>query len=167
MIRRPPRSTRTDTLFPYTTLFRSVVPGAADRFEITLHAAAAGSGQPDDRTAPVLLVDGAAHQPVLLERRDHAQARRERHAGAGRKIAGAELAIMFAREHQVEHHIPVRTRKLRATEMMLADAAHLLAETDLCDQRPPRIVRVLRKPVLAAAGQHFLNLVDQIGRAHV
>src|SRR3546814_7708589 len=28
MIRRPPRSTRTDTLFPYTTLFRS--PGAPD-----------------------------------------------------------------------------------------------------------------------------------------
>src|SRR3546814_7841328 len=28
MIRRPPRSTRTDTLFPYTTLFRSSVPGA-------------------------------------------------------------------------------------------------------------------------------------------
>src|SRR3546814_8861989 len=26
MIRRPPRSTRTDTLFPYTTLFRSVRP---------------------------------------------------------------------------------------------------------------------------------------------
>src|SRR3546814_2663565 len=25
MIRRPPRSTRTDTLFPYTTLFRSVL----------------------------------------------------------------------------------------------------------------------------------------------
>src|SRR3546814_16579602 len=34
MIRRPPRSTRTDTLFPYTTLFRSVaesVPPAFDR----------------------------------------------------------------------------------------------------------------------------------------
>src|SRR3546814_9967616 len=26
MIRRPPRSTRTDTLFPYTTLFRSLAP---------------------------------------------------------------------------------------------------------------------------------------------
>src|SRR3546814_14932244 len=26
MIRRPPRSTRTDTLFPYTTLFRSEMP---------------------------------------------------------------------------------------------------------------------------------------------
>src|SRR3546814_3571647 len=29
MIRRPPRSTRTDTLFPYTTLFRSDVVEAA------------------------------------------------------------------------------------------------------------------------------------------
>src|SRR3546814_6064851 len=28
MIRRPPRSTRTDTLFPYTTLFRSVMHAA-------------------------------------------------------------------------------------------------------------------------------------------
>src|SRR3546814_13584588 len=27
MRRRPPRSTRTDTLFPYTTLFRSLAPG--------------------------------------------------------------------------------------------------------------------------------------------
>src|SRR3546814_13453089 len=27
MKRRPPRSTRTDTLFPYTTLFRSHLPG--------------------------------------------------------------------------------------------------------------------------------------------
>src|SRR3546814_4797153 len=26
MVRRPPRSTRTDTLFPYTTLFRSAGP---------------------------------------------------------------------------------------------------------------------------------------------
>src|SRR3546814_14221974 len=29
MIRRPPRSTRTDTLFPYTTLFRSLDDGIA------------------------------------------------------------------------------------------------------------------------------------------
>src|SRR3546814_3578735 len=31
MIRRPPRSTRTDTLFPYTTLFRSDPAGEAQR----------------------------------------------------------------------------------------------------------------------------------------
>src|SRR3546814_15420757 len=30
MIRRPPRSTRTDTLFPYTTLFRSACGGNGD-----------------------------------------------------------------------------------------------------------------------------------------
>src|SRR3546814_2538350 len=30
MIRRPPRSTRTDTLFPYTTLFRSILVGDAE-----------------------------------------------------------------------------------------------------------------------------------------
>src|SRR3546814_8759897 len=35
MIRRPPRSTRTDTLFPYTTLFRSLcsfaIPGGSQK----------------------------------------------------------------------------------------------------------------------------------------
>src|SRR3546814_13742512 len=39
MIRRPPRSTRTDTLFPYTTLFRSIV------FLPLLAAIIAGLGQ--------------------------------------------------------------------------------------------------------------------------
>src|SRR3546814_7038173 len=34
MIRRPPRSTRTDTLFPYTTLFRSDDAGCAARRDI-------------------------------------------------------------------------------------------------------------------------------------
>src|SRR3546814_1120108 len=36
MIRRPPRSTRTDTLFPYTTLFRSpllLLPGRGTRLK--------------------------------------------------------------------------------------------------------------------------------------
>src|SRR3546814_9376931 len=37
MIRRPPRSTRTDTLFPYTTLFRSVVPALAPVPQAGLH----------------------------------------------------------------------------------------------------------------------------------
>src|SRR3546814_7183127 len=35
MIRRPPRSTRTDTLFPYTTLFRSDYPQAYVSMGIT------------------------------------------------------------------------------------------------------------------------------------
>src|SRR3546814_2702428 len=39
MIRRPPRSTRTDTLFPYTTLFRSVESGTARRASHSFRAA--------------------------------------------------------------------------------------------------------------------------------
>src|SRR3546814_16244434 len=49
MIRRPPRSTRTDTLFPYTTLFRSAGrpqlqgPHSTENRRITLrHAQSAG-----------------------------------------------------------------------------------------------------------------------------
>src|SRR3546814_971075 len=36
MIRRPPRSTRTDTLFPYTTLFRSPLSGPAPDDTVTV-----------------------------------------------------------------------------------------------------------------------------------
>src|SRR3546814_5977543 len=36
MIRRPPRSTRTDTLFPYTTLFRSNNDAPARGFQFTV-----------------------------------------------------------------------------------------------------------------------------------
>src|SRR3546814_13465474 len=41
MIRRPPRSTRTDTLFPYTTLFRSLAWTQAPLFATRLVAASA------------------------------------------------------------------------------------------------------------------------------
>src|SRR3546814_15113674 len=34
MIRRPPRSKRTDTLFPYTTLFRAAADGKQLRFAV-------------------------------------------------------------------------------------------------------------------------------------
>src|SRR3546814_3520346 len=34
MIRRPPRSTRTDTLFPYTTLFRAVLAALMGQFHV-------------------------------------------------------------------------------------------------------------------------------------
>src|SRR3546814_8237652 len=44
MIRRPPRSTRSDTLFPYTTLFRSpAVPEKRDGFWVNVKAVKTGS----------------------------------------------------------------------------------------------------------------------------
>src|SRR3546814_9545520 len=48
MIRRPPRSTRTDTLFPYTTLFRSPARRQARHDTLVLSEGPA-SAQPDDR----------------------------------------------------------------------------------------------------------------------
>src|SRR3546814_19343863 len=68
MIRRPPRSTRTDTLFPYTTLFRSLV-GVKVRQR---RGGAEGAGQPRPRMgAEQALVEAAvgseARQAVLPE----------------------------------------------------------------------------------------------------
>src|SRR3546814_2494288 len=51
MIRRPPRSTRTDTLFPYTTLFRSPRPRARRRLRRVGGDGAAGSRETGDRGA--------------------------------------------------------------------------------------------------------------------
>src|SRR3546814_15627790 len=44
MLRRPPRSTRTDTLFPYTTLFRSDARQAGCAARVDLYLAAWGEG---------------------------------------------------------------------------------------------------------------------------
>src|SRR3546814_8731431 len=57
MIRRPPRSTRTDTLFPYTTLFRSLAP------ERGADARGAGEEPRADRLSP-------ARPPPREARRD-------------------------------------------------------------------------------------------------
>src|SRR3546814_3528120 len=53
MIRRPPRSTRTDTLFPYTTLFRSLLASS-------IRPSAPQACRPLSRTSP------AAHSCSLL-----------------------------------------------------------------------------------------------------
>src|SRR3546814_17774360 len=50
MIRRPPRSTRTYTLFPYTTLFRSHVDTGSDAFTETGGNAALTVGKADQKT---------------------------------------------------------------------------------------------------------------------
>src|SRR3546814_16664569 len=53
MIRRPPRSTRTDTLFPYTTLFRSLILAVW-----TAVVAGLSRKLPDDVVARVLGIMG-------------------------------------------------------------------------------------------------------------
>src|SRR3546814_4213012 len=82
MIRRPPRSTRTDTLFPYTTLFRSLVQGGVERLRGS-QVAAEGLLDHHPR-AP-----GAA---AGVERADHGreQARRDRQV-VQRVFGGAQF----------------------------------------------------------------------------
>src|SRR3546814_8492546 len=53
MIRRPPRSTRTDTLFPYTTLFRSALDLAHRIAAARLRAGHAGKLHIDLLTAEI------------------------------------------------------------------------------------------------------------------
>src|SRR3546814_19403728 len=51
MIRRPPRSTRTDTLFPYTTLFRSQL--ALSQGDVHSHAVQYSRSRPPRRRGPL------------------------------------------------------------------------------------------------------------------
>src|SRR3546814_6459064 len=69
MIRRPPRSTRTDTLLPYTTLFRSG-RGAAEEDRSRRHAqAGAGQGAAGVRQAAPDVADvGRSHRRAQLSR---------------------------------------------------------------------------------------------------
>src|SRR3712207_8930077 len=62
MIRPPPKS----TLFPYTTLFRSLQPYGPTRIEVALHAAAEllyRHGHPGNERLIVLVSDGAQWSP--------------------------------------------------------------------------------------------------------
>src|SRR3546814_11562385 len=60
MMRRPPRSTRTDTLFPYTTLFRS---RAEDRHDGAVRLFAKGDLDPlADAQAVEVGLDDVGHQ---------------------------------------------------------------------------------------------------------
>src|SRR3546814_10027525 len=82
MIRRPPRSTRTDTLFPYTTLFRSPRHTILRRYIRTGSAAAAASPASDSP---------AWRRLSSLEIHEHAAIDQHRRAGdIAREIGGEE-----------------------------------------------------------------------------
>src|SRR3546814_1843567 len=91
MIRRPPRSTRTDTLFPYTTLFRSPARDF-DRGRVVVVADEGGVGeclchQQRAGTVPAADVSGLA---TGLQPLDHAVERRQPLMQQVCVVAGAE-----------------------------------------------------------------------------
>src|SRR3546814_8659437 len=86
MIRRPPRSTRTDTLFPYTTLFRSL-----EAVEVRRHRQARG-------VCRVALVVG-------VQRRSQTIMREPQHAAVGeheRLGMPAQVGRQRSEEHTSE-----------------------------------------------------------------
>src|SRR3546814_6859574 len=70
MIRRPPRSTRTDTLLPYTTLFRAQCRGAPGRWHTGRGQCAAGGVERivsvAAAVAKALVVSGLRRESVAL-----------------------------------------------------------------------------------------------------
>src|SRR3546814_17773748 len=99
MIRRPPRSTRTDTLFPYTTLFRS--EGAAVHIDRRGSGCAPGAARLDSQAAGRaddlvgVDIDGRAdvaeEEAVALDL-DVTQVRRRKEGAAGRRDRRHRLA---------------------------------------------------------------------------
>src|SRR3546814_16368611 len=95
MIRRPPRSTRTDTLFPYTTLFRSLHPRdlqnqladeGVDERVLLLDGDGEGAHAADDVLAEVVdqgLAAGAGHAAAAVVQREAV----DDDAGAHRPLA--------------------------------------------------------------------------------
>src|SRR3546814_12446314 len=93
MIRRPPRSTRTDTLFPYTTLFRSQHSTQYfPRFHQMMQVSAA-PGPAYGAAAPFI------KRPLVLGKAGIADVQRSA-PGKGLPVASAAR-----RQHAIEHEI--------------------------------------------------------------
>src|SRR3546814_3600326 len=106
MIRRPPRSTRTDTLFPYTTLFRSEQDiGGVDLQELLLRMLAAALRRHRG--------DGAFHD--LQQRLLHALARHvagdrgvvrsEEHTSELQSLMRISYAVFCLKKKNMKHNI--------------------------------------------------------------
>src|SRR3546814_6581841 len=101
MIRRSPNSTRTDTLFPYTTLFRS--PGIVDHDEVdaagllALGRQAGARAAADDRHAPALHVLELVQQGFTLKAR-----RSEEHTSQLQSLMRTSYAVFCLKKKHTE-----------------------------------------------------------------
>src|SRR3546814_3727265 len=92
MIRRPPRSTRTDTLFPYTTLFRAVgVQAERAVFGVDLAFIDALDRVLGFQAMADQVLDRADLQPVLAG--EHFQLRSEEHTSELQSLMRISYAV--------------------------------------------------------------------------
>src|SRR3546814_8247840 len=105
MIRRPPISTRTDTLFPYTTLFRSPDQGRRPRPAIGLYRA-----RPDPSPARVRAADGQlCHVP------HEAGHRSEEHTSELQSLMRISYAV-FCLKKKKKQYITMKTHHTTTTK---------------------------------------------------
>src|SRR3546814_8645982 len=100
MIRRPPRSTRTDTLFPYTTLFRSRVVPARCRLAIVARA----SHVPRPGEAPACGIIGAYHPRWLVGALIVGDPRSEEHTSELQSLMRISYAVFCLKKTKAEQH---------------------------------------------------------------
>src|SRR3546814_7448969 len=119
MIRRPPRSTRTDTLFPYTTLFRSAVPARAisgvglsvvrHRRDSGVAVTGAGGADLDSPTAAGAHATpesaGALPQGADRDRRRVRSRRSEEHTSELQSLMRSSYAVFCLRKKTPRTHI--------------------------------------------------------------
>src|SRR3546814_20569602 len=95
MIRRPPRSTRTDTLFPYTTLFRSISTNPGAPFAPLARIASGGELSRFILALKVALAEEGGADTIIFDEIDRGVGgavasaigeRLERLAGAGKQL---------------------------------------------------------------------------------
>src|SRR3546814_10728857 len=110
MIRRPPRSTRTDTLFPDTTLFRS-------RDEHRHHRAKGKRGAPQatdarggsSRKERACRRAGGRHADQRLEHRRISQARSEEHTSELQSLMRISYAVFCLKKKKKQISTPQTT----------------------------------------------------------
>src|SRR3546814_1593822 len=91
MIRRPPRSTRTDTLFPYTTLFRSCrLPGAGQRLLQPRLGRGRGAAPPGGAVRPA---GGARHRRAQPQGDRTGEPRSEEHTSELQSLMRISYAV--------------------------------------------------------------------------
>src|SRR3546814_7258140 len=113
MIRRPPRSTRTDTIFPYTTLFRSLQPGHAGGLHHVdvLRPDAVAQGQHHGVARLLLQVFHA-----LQRRAAHEQGRSEEHTSELQSLMRISYAV-FCLKKKTTHHPKITPYHNKITNM--------------------------------------------------
>src|SRR3546814_19445598 len=106
MNRRPPRSTRTDTLFPYTTLVRSIPGRDAVAPQLVEHRAVAFRDKRSGNTGEQLVALGRELRHRRAACRQAVVGRGEEPEGTVRILVelGVHRDMMFALARRADHH---------------------------------------------------------------